>query len=495
VHQFALVAVSFGMLPFMVHTLGDRYYGLWALVGTFISFTGFLDFGLSSAVTRFLAVGLGARDEEQCNRVFNTALALYVAIGALVLVAGCGAAILIPFWPGLEDAGLLAKVVLICSLSVALSFVLRVFVGILNAHLNFDTTASLDVITLFLRTIVAIVVLKRGYGVVGLALATLLAGIPSFVLSIHYARRNLPFLRLHHAYRLRAAARELFSYSSVSFIAQIADLARVQAAAVVVASFLGLAAVTHYRIASTMTICFVDVMTALLGVYIPVFSQQAGARDYEALRKTFFFANKVSIAVSSFIAFGLIAWGKPFIVRWMGPRYADSYGCLLFLVLAYLSALWQSPSVSLLYGLAKHRWFAAFSLIEGVANICLSLWMVPRYGIQGAALATLAAMGTIRLFIQPVYVCRIAGVPLAAYLKREALAMGTAAAALVVPALLTHAIAAPDYKRLVVVGLVSLACYAGPIWVFLFTPGERRALLDSMRRAQRGAGATATKEA
>ncbi len=481
VHQFALVGVSFAMMPFIVHTLGDHHFGMWALVGTFVSFTGFLDFGLSQAVTRSLAAGLGSGDEEQCNRIFNTALAWYVAIGTLVLAAGCAAAVLIPFWPGLKDAALLAKVVLICSMSVALSFPLRVFVGILNAHLSFDKTAALDLTTLLLRTIVAIVVLKKGYGLVGLALASFLSGIPSFVLSIHYSRTELPFLRLHRAYRLRAAARELLSYSSFMFVVQIAELVRVQTAAVVVASFLGLAAVTHYRVASNMTTYMLDLMTALLGVFVTVFSQQAGARDYDAIRKTFFFANKLSVAVSSFLAFGLIAWGKPFIVRWMGPRYVDSYECLLWLAVAYLFTLWQSSSVSLLYGLAKLRWFAAFCVMEGALNIGLSLVMVPRYGIQGAALAALAAATTVRLFIQPVYVCRVAGVPLATYLRREGLNIATVAAALLVPALVTKALVGPDYRRLVVTGLVSLACYAAPLWYFLFTPAERRTLLSSVR--------------
>lgn len=480
VHQLALVGVSFAMMPFMVHTLGDRYFGMWALVGTFISFTGFLDFGLSQAVTRFLAVGLGSGDEEQCNRVFNTALAWYVVLGALVLAAGCVAAVLIPFWPGLKDAAILAKVALIFSMSVALSFPLRVFVGILNAHLSFDKAAALDLTTLFLRTIVAVIVLKKGYGVVGLALATFLSGIPSFILSIHYSHKALPFLRVHHAYRLQAAARELFSYSSFSFVAQIADLVRIQTAAVVVASFLGLAAVTHYRVAGNMTSYIVDLMTALLGVFVTVFSRQAGARDYDAIRKTFFFVNKLSIAVSSFLAFGLIAWGKPFIVRWMGPRYVDSYDCLLWLALGYLFALWQTPSVSLLYGLAKHRWFATFGIMEGVINVGLCVVMVPRYGIQGAALAALAAMGTVRLFMQPPYVCRVAGVPLGTYLRQEGLNIATVAAALVVPALVTKALAGPDYRRLVATGLVSLACYAVPVWYFLFTSGERSTLVGSL---------------
>jgi O-antigen/teichoic acid export membrane protein len=340
----------------------------------------------------------------------------------------------------------------------------------------------LDLTTLFLRTIVAVIVLKKGYGVAGLALATFLSGIPSFVLSIRYSYQELPFLRVHHAYRLRAAARELFSYSSFSFVAQIAELVRIQAAAVVVASFLGLAAVTHYRVASNMTSYIGDLMAALLGVFVPVFSQQAGAGDYDAMRKTFFFVNKLSVALSSFLAFGLIAWGKPFIVRWMGPRYLDSYECLVWLALAYLFALVQNASVSVLYALAKHRWFATFGVIEGLINIGLSLVMVPLYGIKGAALAALVAAGTIRLLIQPVYVCHVAGVPLAAYLKREGLNIATVAGALLVPALVTKAIAGPDYRRLVATGLLSLACYAVPVWYFLFTPAERRTLLGSVWR-------------
>jgi O-antigen/teichoic acid export membrane protein len=38
----------------MVHNLGDRMYGLWALAGAFIGCYGLLDLGLSSAVQRHI---------------------------------------------------------------------------------------------------------------------------------------------------------------------------------------------------------------------------------------------------------------------------------------------------------------------------------------------------------------------------------------------------------------------------------------------------------
>ena len=57
-------------MPFLVHKLGDRNCGYWALVGAVLSYYGVLDFGIVSAVEFYVARALG--DEiplgESCNR-------------------------------------------------------------------------------------------------------------------------------------------------------------------------------------------------------------------------------------------------------------------------------------------------------------------------------------------------------------------------------------------------------------------------------------------
>src|SRR6266853_2852940 len=84
------------MMPFIVHSLGDRMYGIWALVATLVGYYGLLDLGLSSAVSRYLAAALGAGNQEQCNRVFNTSLRIFAALGVVVLVVGCISAAVSP---------------------------------------------------------------------------------------------------------------------------------------------------------------------------------------------------------------------------------------------------------------------------------------------------------------------------------------------------------------------------------------------------------------
>ncbi len=473
----AAAVVSFLMMPFVVHTLGDKLYGLWTLVATFINYYGIMDLGLSTAVTRHLSRALGAEDLEECNQVFNTALLVYLCIGVLVLAAGAVLAAVGPaFTKNPHDAQLLSKLLLITSFTAALGFPVRVFVGVLNSHLRYDRTAALELLTLLLRSGLMVAVLLIGHGILGLAWASLLGSLPGMGLYAYFSFQDLPFLRLDPRYRSRKMVRTLFGYSSFSFIAQLADVLRFQVDALVVAAFVGVAAVTHYRIAGTMTQYFIEFMLAVMGVFHTVFSRQEGGRDFAALQRTFLFASKLSVAVSTFVGFGLLAWGKAFITRWMGPSYLNAYPCLIVLVAGCLTAQWQAPSVSLLYGISRHRFFALFNSVEGVANLVLSILLARRLGIVGVALGTAIPMILVKLLVQPIYTCRVAGVSYLRYMRQMGRTLAASSAALILPYFVTLRIIAPDYKVLVAIGAVSALLYAPTAWMLAFSPEERRML-------------------
>ena len=477
VNTIATALVSVLIMPFVVHTLGDRNYGIWTLVATFVGYYGVLELGLAAAVSRYLASSLGAADPEGCNRVFNTSLRLYLGLGGVAFAVSCIIAALAPrFCRNAEDAALFWRIILILGASIALMFPTRVFKGVLEAHLRFDLTAGLELLSLFLRTGLMIPVLIAGYGVLGLAWTTFLTGIPSMVLHVYFAYKELPFLHFDPKYWERNTARTLFSYSAFSLIANLANILRFKLDAVVVAAFVGLAAVTHYKIGGVLTQYFLDLMSALMGVFPSVFSRQQGAQNYEAIKRTFFFASKISVCVASFIGFGMLAWGKPFIVRWMGPQYVDAYPVLVILVIGCTVSLWQGPSISLLYGISKLKFFALFNSIEGVANLVLSLVLVRRYGMIGVALGTLIPMLINKLFIQPVYVCRVAGIEYRGYMSRMGKTLIAVAGSLLIPTLLSLKFAAPDYRILFAIGLLSAILYGVPLWLLEFTLGETQIL-------------------
>lgn len=473
----ANAVVSLLMMPFVVRMLGDRMYGIWLLVGAFVGYYGLVDLGLSSAVTRHLSAAVGAEDYDRCNFVYNTALRLFTGLGLLVFALACGFAVAASkFSKTPADAAIFWKLILILGLSLAFDFPSKVYNGFLYAYLHIHLLAALDLLSLALRTVLIIAVLLRGHHVVAMGIVTLVGTLPAKILPVFYAHKTLPFLRFGSRYWDGATAKSLFSYGASSFVIRIADLLRFQADAPVVAGFVGLAAVTHYKVAGTLALYFVQLMNAGTEAFPSIFSRQEGARNYDALQRTFFFSSKIAACVAAFIGFGLIAWGKPFITRWMGYRYLDAYPCLVVLVIGWFLGLAQSPSVQLLFGISKHKFFAWFNSIEGGANLVLSILLARKYGILGVALGTMIPMLVTKLIIQPIYVCWLASVNYMEYMRRMARTLAIIIVALVIPLLLTVKLAAPNYKTLGAVALLSAISYVLVLWFLEFTPAETKML-------------------
>lgn len=481
VNTVATAVVSLLITPFVVHVLGDRMYGIWMLVAAFVGYYNLLDLGLSQAITRYLARSLGSVNAEECNSVFNTSLRVYLALGGVVLlVTGVIAAIGPLFCKNPEDASLFWKVIVILGISLALQFPTKVYKGVLEAHLRFDLTAGLDLLTLAVRTIFVVAILLMGYKVVGLAWVTLLTSLPAVGLSIYYTHKELPFLRLDSKYWGLPMAKKLFSYSAYSFLAQVAYIIRFRIDFLVVAAYIGLTAVTHYSIADKLIQYFIECLAALLGVFPSVFSRLDGARDFEGIRRTFLFGTRLAVSITTFFAFGFIAWGRPFITRWMGPSYVDAYPVLVALTVGLTFFLWQTVSISLLYGTSKHKFLAIFNVTEAVANLVLSLALVRHYGMLGVALGTTLPITINALVVIPAYVCHISKINYFEYVRKFGRTLVVALASTVLPVMLSTRFAEPDYKTLLVVGAVSAILYALPIWFFEFTSSETRVLQQAI---------------
>ncbi len=484
---FAQVVVAFALMPFVVKHLGDRMYGFWTFVGAFIGYYGLLDFGLTLAMEKFLAGAIGADDKDECNRIFNTALIIFIGLGLVALLITIVLILLsTQFWSSAEDASLFSRVVMVLGINMVIGLPMRVFIGILIAKLRFGVISSIQLMSLLLRTALIVLALSLGYSVLGMALVTFLSTIPGYIIYIYFARKSMPFLKLKRKYWHQETIKSLFSYSSVSFIALLTDQLRLHIDVFVVTAFINLAAVTHYRIAGLMFQYFNTLMHACMGVLLPLFSQQDGAKDHDATRKTLFFSTKISVALSSFITFGFIAWGKPFIERWMGPEYLDAYLPLCILVSGCMFAMWQRPYVYLMFATSKHKFFAYANSIEGIGNVLISVLLVGHYGLIGVALGTFISMTVIKLFIQPIYFCRAITIKYAEYMYRLSKTVAIVCISLIIPIIISARYAAPNYRTLFVLALVSSGIYALSIWFLEFDRREKqilqRAILPRLSR-------------
>ena len=77
----------------------------------------------------------------------------------------------------------------------------------------------------------------------------------------------------------------------------------------------------------------------------------------------------------------------------------------------------------------------------------------------------------------PIYVCRVSKIDYLEYVRKAGRTAAVALASLALPALLAARFAAPDYKLLFILGVVSVILYIPPTWMFGFTASEGRTLL------------------
>jgi O-antigen/teichoic acid export membrane protein len=478
VNLVAAVASAFFLIPFIVHHLGDRLYGFWALAGAFIGYYGVLDFGFSSAVSQYLCIAIGKNDPVECRAVFNTALRIQTLIGGLALLVTAAIAAATPWLcHNPADAALFWKVIAILGVNVAIGFPPRAYGGILDAQLRFDIQSWLGILNLALRTGLTVLVIQEGGGLLALAWITLFASLPVIALQIWFARREVPWARFDRSPVERKRAKRLFSYSIYTFLAIVADILRFQLGPVIIAGFIGLAAVTHYKIASALTGYYISIIGCAMGIIQPVLSRLHGARDRSGLEKVFFFATRVSLCTSVFIGTSLITWGKPFIARWMGLKYEDAYWPLVILSLAVLLDVGQSPSISLLYATFEHRFYAYLNCAEGAINLAFSVLLARPFGLIGVALGALIGAFVIRVVAQPLWVCKVSAFHYGNYLRfvgNTLLRCGGLMGAVIVIASWGLR---PTYPLLASSAICATTVYAVGSYLLVFNQREREQLL------------------
>ncbi|MCD6378932.1 oligosaccharide flippase family protein [bacterium] len=412
------IIVSFFMLPFVVGAIGDRWYGLWVLAAAFVGYYGLLDLGLSTANQRFISRAIGKGEKKEIDIVFNTSLGLLLIGAMLVLLGSLIVVIITPhFVENANDIHIFRILTVIIGISMAISFPVRAFDGFLYSHIRYDIVNIIELIKLVVRTILIVYFLSQGKGIITLALISAFVETLQCATKVCYVLKKHPELKIGLSYFKPDHIRTLLGYSIYSFIATIGNRLQFHLDAFVITAFVGLSLVTHYNIGTRIAGYYILIITSMIALVMPVFSKLEGQNDYSNIRKHYLFLTKLNTILSVFIAGSLLIYGKAFIIRWMGPGYTDSFRVLTILLIGLLFNTIQISSKSILFSISKHKMYAITVIIEGLANLLLSIILVRKFGILGVAMGTAIPALITNLFVIPAYTNRVINIKLSKYAK------------------------------------------------------------------------------
>lgn len=470
------MVVTFIMAPIIVHSLGDRAYGLWIIVGTFLGYYGLLDLGLSSAVNRYLSRAVGLNDVSEIRNVIATAFLLFAGLGIVALVLSIGVAVFADHFVEVStEVYLFRFLVLLLGFGVAVGFPARAFQGVLTSYLRYDLTAYASATRLLLANAVMYFFLRKGYGILTVAIINVCGSLLEYSILFWFARRVFSGLSLSPIYFRAEMARPFFSYSWKTLLAMLADILRFRIDSIIIAAYLNLALVTYYSVGVKLVDYFGNIITTMIGMLMPVFSRYESTGDWNSIRRTFLSSTRVATILSVFIGASMLFYGKPFILRWMGSGFSSSYYVMVILCVPSIVALMQNPSIGLLYGISKHHYYAVSNTCEGLINLILSLILVRYYGIYGVAMGTAIEMLIFKLLIQPVFVCRVAGISLREYYLETLLVTSVKTLApLLLYFYVARALISADYWSIGIWGTVQIILFVPIAYLFLLRTSEKQ---------------------
>lgn len=415
------VVIAFVTSPILVHSLGNELYGIWCLIVSVTGYFTVLDFGVNTAIVRYISSSNAQNDHGQSRRVYSTSLAIFGIVACVLMIFS------VVFGLFFQDIFklfhfsrfYLFSVFLLSAIDLSLGLLFSVFLGCLTGLQEFKFINGSSILVNIIRSIALVYFLKHGFTLLMVALVQLGATCARSAWQYWRLKSNYHSLRFSKDSISRDTVRLIYSYSAYSFVIAIALKLLFSTDSVVIGTLLGASQVTFYAIPFTLVDYLEKFVWSMVAVLVPVISANEATGQNETNRHLYVTGTRYCLIFSMPVIISLYFYGGDFIRLWMGQEIASrSQGVLRIILIGYGLANSQLVSHGILKGISRHKVLAYILAIEALANLGLSVVLAKWYGIEGVALGTaiplIAAASAIIA-----YTCHVLQLNVSTYLLRS----------------------------------------------------------------------------
>src|SRR5258705_6024498 len=139
-------------------------------------------------------------------------------------------------------------------------------------------------------------------------------------------------------------------------------------------------------------------------------------RDSAALKQALINGARVSMLLAAGVTTCLIGFARPLLVHWMGEGFDGSVAPFYVLAMVGVLMVSHASQASVLMATGRHRVVACVWIVEGAANLALSLALVKPLGSVGVAIGTLVPIAIGHVCIFTPLACRRVGLSIRQFL-------------------------------------------------------------------------------
>ena len=389
------IVCNFIIVPIYLRYIREVDYGVWMTVSAVVTYLGLLNFGIAQATANYFGAAVARDDGAEQKRVLATGFWSYASVvaGALAILFLAGP--LLPWhllFKGSEGLSETTRWVLLlaptCFL-VELPFTL--FSACLRSIGRIHLEQSIAIGQGIAKVTVAFAYLAAGGSLPGLIVALSCTNLAVHCAAYLTLRRELPGTSVRVKYFDKRLRRQMAAPSFFFLVLQISGAIGMSADVMVISAKLGAEHVVPYALAQKVMLLAVGAVAATSANYAPSFLRAYSLGAVRQLRALFRKAMLISVAMGSMASLALLAIGPFFIPLWVGEKNYVGFFPLSMMVGFVAIQMVLIPCDSLLTATGNHRSYALFTFWEAMINLTLSILLVSRFGVAGAAMGTVIA--------------------------------------------------------------------------------------------------------
>jgi len=370
------------IVPIITKILGVQDYGLYVQFTVTISLIGsFATLGLPYAMVRFL---VSVKDKEQIREDLFSSIAL-IAIFSVIL-----SSVLMAFSESIAASifGNATYLVIIIAAIIPIECIGSTLFNMFRVFQEIKKYVIYGLLRTYTEIAVIAIVAFMGYGIIDIAVSILAVRL-LFLLIISI----LVLPSLGTGIPRFSRTKEYLKFSLPTIPSNISSWILNSSDRYIIGIFMGLTYVGYYNPAYNLGALIQMFMTPINFVLVSLVAKYYEEKKIDLLKEIFKYSTKYYLSLAIPACFGLSILSKPILTLISTPEMANnSYLVVPFSALSYLIMGFGGVSLGFACYLRKktHIDMINWILIASI-NIGLNLLLVPRFGIVGAALATLIA--------------------------------------------------------------------------------------------------------
>ena len=488
---FSLLA-NFFVIGEAVRRLHMGPYGVLTLALAFSLSAGFLsisDLGLQSGVTRFVADADGHGQRGRIGETISSSLAILSAAGVAAAAILLALSLLAShIFTNVHGAALqtdLHLLFVLFAVEALFGLPALAFLGVLQGLQHYGWIKVIDLLRQVLYTVLALIVLFTGQGVVAFGAAMISGTLFAAVGYAIAARVLCPELRVSPKLINRAALRPLVGFSAWVFVTRILGVIWAQMDTLILSVLVGINVLAGYSVIARLESAASYPLSLTAAAVVPAAANLLALESRVRLRELLIRGTRYTLALSMPVTIAALVLAHPLIVAWVGSRYAGFAGpAQLFLTYQLLSCS-ANIALTILIGIGRIKAVTAYVSLAVAVNLVVSITLAKPLGVSGVIVGTLVGYGiTAPLYIR--LVLRELAMGIGEFLRRAIAPILPWAAVFACVVALTALLVNP-------VGLIAVALccvpaslvYIAGVARFSMTREERTALVGFVLPARR----------